>query len=574
MYVLAAILAAIGAVLATPYPWIALGLVGVGYIVYRERLAQRGLAGPGGGHPLVVLAVIAVLAGVVALILYALVMVLLIPAVWFLLGIGGVGYAIYRVARRILRERLEVLFLDTVAALHASDPRAAELLGSLERRGRYEADAWLLVAADAASRARYQDALAALERAATRALSIGRLSSGMLLAFPGLPAPLSFRPEGGGAGNVEVAIAQMHVLAGAPRVALGALKLSTSDPAYPLGVCALADAHAALGEVDQATKALAQAADAPSCAPELSRSLRYKLARLLEDHESHSAAIREYKAVIAQGGHADAAERLQALRSEIKQERRREEEARRREEETQRIEEEAQRRSHEEAQRLQEAQRRSQEEAQRRAALTNAVAHAEELRAGGYYGVAATELRRALGFFMDEETAREVRYKLAVTLEDAGSPMLAAQEYEALGDYQDAAARREAIRVEEQARQQTIRMEEQARRQRALRAQEKEALDQALAKLESAKGPAGRRSAVRAGLERLTLQELRDQLLLEASRIEVDAVLEKVDGLKTTAAKRRHLLAALEALRADEIPDELQVQQIGWIEEALAALEE
>ncbi|HTN82034.1 MAG TPA: hypothetical protein VL242_00045 [Sorangium sp.] len=560
---LAAILSAIRAALATPYPWIALGLVAITYAVYRQRLEQRGQGGSGGGHPLVVLVVLAALAGALALILFALVVVLMIPAVWIVLGVGGVSYAIYRVARRIWRERLEVMFLDTVAALHSSDPRAAELLGALERRGGHEADAWLLVAADAANRARYQDAIAALERAAACALGIGRLSSGMVLAFPGLPAPLSFRPEGGGAGSLDVALAQTRVLAGDPHKVVDGLKLSTSDPAYPLGMCALADAHVALGAADQAISALRQALDAPSCAPGLSHSLRYKLARLLEDHESRSAAIREYKALVAQGGHEDAAERLQALRAEIKQERRREEEARRRQEETQRIEEEARRRSQEEAQRIQEAQRRIQEEAQRREALRNAVTHAEELRAGGYHGVAATELRRALGLAMDEETARAVRYKLAVTLEDAGAPIQAAQEYEALGDYQDAVARREAIHVEEQ-----------ARRQRALRAQEKETLDQALAKLESAKGPAGRRSAVRAGLERLTLQDLRDQLLLEASRIEVDAVLEKVDGLKTAAAKRRHLLAALEALRADDIPDELQAQQIRWLEESLAALEE
>ncbi|WP_437640287.1 hypothetical protein [Sorangium sp. So ce854] len=435
----------------------------------------------------------------------------------------------------------------------------------------------MVVAADAASRARYQDALAALERAATRAGSIGRLSSGMVLAFPGLPAPLSFRRDGGGFSNVEVAIARMHVLAGAPRKALDALKLSISDPAFPMGVCALADAHVALGEVDQATKALAQAADAPSVAPELSRSLRYKLARLLEDHESRSAAVREYKALIAQGGHEDAAERLQALRAEINEERRREEEARRIEEERRREEEERRReeeeRRREEARRIQETQRRIQEEAQRREALKNAVAHAEKLRAGGYHGVAATEIRRALGLAMDEETARALRYALAVTLEDAGSPTQAAAEYASLGDYQDAAARREAIRVQEQARQQAIRIEEEARRQRALRTQEQATLDQALAKLEAARGPAGRRSAVRAGLDRLTLQDLRDQLLLEASRIEVDAVLEKVDGLRTAAAKRRHLLAALEALRADDIPDDLQAQQIRWLEEALAALE-
>ncbi|WP_437338443.1 hypothetical protein [Sorangium sp. So ce394] len=466
MYVLAAILSAIGAALATPYPWIALGLVGVGYAVYRLRLAPstQGESRGKRGHPLVVLAVIVALAGVIALVLFAIVTILMIPSVWLFLGVGGVVYAIYRVVRLIWRERLKVLFFDTVAALHASNGQAAALLRALEHRGRHEADAWLLVAADAASRARHQDALAALERADARASSIGRLSSGMALAFPGLPAPLSFRPEGGGAGSVAVALAQMRVLAGDPRKALDVLELSTSEPAYPLGMCVLADAHIALGEIEQATTALRQATDAPSCAPELSHRLRYKLARLLEEHESRSAALREYKTLVAQGGHEDAAERLEALRAEIKQERRREEEARRRQEEAQRIEEEA--------------------------------------------------------------------------------------------------------------RQQAIRVEEQARRERALRAREQEMLEQALTKLDAAKGPAGRRSAVRAGLDRITLPELRDQLLLEASRIEVDAVLEKVDGLKTAAAKRRHLLAALEALRADEIPDELQAQQIRWLDEALAALEE
>jgi hypothetical protein len=344
---------------------------------------------------------------------------------------------------------------------------------------------------------------------------------------------LSFRQDGWGAGSFAVALAQLRVLAGHPGKAVEAIKLSTSDPAYPLGMCALADAHVALGEIEHAAMALRQAVNAPSCDPTLSRGLRYRLGRLLEDQGSRSAALREYKALVAQGDHEDAVERIQVLRAEVKQERRREEEA-----------------------------RRNQEEVQRREALTNAVSYAEELRVGGYHGVAATELRRALELPMDAETASALRYKLAVTLEDAGTPLQAAQEYEALGDYQDAPARRQAIRIEAE-----------ARRQQALRAQEEMVLHQALAKLETAKGPAGRRSAVRGGLERLSIQELRDQLLLEASRIEVEAVLDKVDGLKTAAAKGRHLLAALESLRTDEIPDELQVQQIRWIEEALAALE-
>jgi hypothetical protein len=67
--------------------------------------------------------------------------------------------------------------------------------------------------------------------------------------------------------------------------------------------------------------------------------------------------------------------------------------------------------------------------------------------------------------------------------------------------------------------------------------------------------------------------QLRQRLLLEASRVEVAAVLDKVDGLKTPAAKRRNLLAALEELQKDSVPDELQVQQITWLKDALAELE-
>ncbi|WP_437975482.1 hypothetical protein WMF11_47275 [Sorangium sp. So ce295] len=551
LYALLAIVSALAAVLATPYPWIALGFVGVGYVVYRERLPPSGQGASRSRHPLVVLLVFIALTGVIAMLLYALVMVLTIPAVWIFLGVAGAAYAIYRIARRIWRERLEVLFLDTIAALHASDPRGTELLSKLEARGGDDADAWLLLAAHAACRARYQDALAALERAAARVPSIGRLSSGMELAFPGLPAPLPFRPGGEGAGSIEVARTQIHVLDGRPRQAVADFKLAASDPAFPLGASALADAQVALGEIEHAAMALRQAADAPGCAPELSRSLRYKLARLLEDNEHRSAAIAEYQALIAQGGLEDVAERLPALHAHVEEERRHVEEERRREEEA----------------------RKRQEQAQQREALKVAIAHAEKLGAAGQHDLAAGGFRHALKLPMDEETARAVGYKLAIALEDACKPMQADQEYEALGEYEDAPARREAIRAREQARREAILAEEEERRQRALRAQEKETLDEALAKLEAAKGPAGRRSAVRFGLERLTLQDLREQLLLEASQIEVDAVLEKVDGLKTAAAKRRHLLAALDAVRSDEVPDELQAQQIRWIEEALAALE-
>lgn len=94
--------------------------------------------------------------------------------------------------------------------------------------------------------------------------------------------------------------------------------------------------------------------------------------------------------------------------------------------------------------------------------------------------------------------------------------------------------------------------------------------DEAIRRIETAKTPAGRRSALARALADLP-PELRENLNLEASRIEVEAALEKVDGLKTKAAKLRCLSQALEAVRADDVDDALQAKQIGWLEEAIAA---
>lgn len=95
-----------------------------------------------------------------------------------------------------------------------------------------------------------------------------------------------------------------------------------------------------------------------------------------------------------------------------------------------------------------------------------------------------------------------------------------------------------------------------------------------VSKIESLKGPAARRTALEAALMTISRPELRDRLLLEASRIEVQAALDKADSLKTPAAKRRTLRAALDALLSDKIPDELQAPQIQMLEAALRELEE
>lgn len=88
-----------------------------------------------------------------------------------------------------------------------------------------------------------------------------------------------------------------------------------------------------------------------------------------------------------------------------------------------------------------------------------------------------------------------------------------------------------------------------------------------------AKGPAGRRGALKAALDRLATEEARQELLAEASLIEVTAALEKAASLKTPTAKRRRLEEALAAIREDSVPDELQQQQVAWLEAALRELE-
>lgn len=94
-----------------------------------------------------------------------------------------------------------------------------------------------------------------------------------------------------------------------------------------------------------------------------------------------------------------------------------------------------------------------------------------------------------------------------------------------------------------------------------------------IARIEAGRGPSGRRASRDAALAVLARPDLRQRLVLEASRIEVQAALDKADTLKTRAAKLRTLRAALDAVRGDEVPDYLQAPQIQWLEEAIAELE-
>lgn len=104
-------------------------------------------------------------------------------------------------------------------------------------------------------------------------------------------------------------------------------------------------------------------------------------------------------------------------------------------------------------------------------------------------------------------------------------------------------------------------------------AHEFEIVTRSSSKILAAKTPAGRRSALQAGLASLTSPARRQELLVVAARADVEAVIAKAAALKSVKAKRRQLEEALAALRADHVPDDLQVQEIALIEQSLEALE-
>jgi hypothetical protein len=92
--------------------------------------------------------------------------------------------------------------------------------------------------------------------------------------------------------------------------------------------------------------------------------------------------------------------------------------------------------------------------------------------------------------------------------------------------------------------------------------------------MDAAKGPAGRRGALEAGLRSLRQEHMRDRLMLEASRTEVAAALAKAEGQKSSAAKLRTLSEALEAIRNDAVPDQLRRELMRHLEDAIAKIED
>lgn len=491
----------------------------------------------------IVLAGVVLLLWLVKIVVGAIAAVLSTPYPWIAMGLAGAGFAVFH-GRRIFRtERREKLFFDTVAALRDADPDALGLLAALEQRCSDEADALLVVAVTTASQGRYMDAYALLDSVGQRATTIGALSGGLELQFPGLAGPLRFDRASPAPTTIERLKGHMLTLAGRPEEALAHLAVKLADPDYAVCLGALADAREATGDRNGTITALRAAITSSVKDPTRCRFFRYKLANVLEAGGAPTAAMDEYERLLVDGEYKDATDRHVALvRARAGEEQRAAERARAEAEEG-------------------ETKRREQEQQK----LTRLLALVEKNLAAGDAISAADLLAGALTLPGAASIEMSLRYKLAAAFEEAAMLEQAAEQYERLirhGAPGDATSRLESLRAAQEKEQ-----------RRRLVVRDEDIVRHTLERMEAAKGPAGRRSTMQAGLSALATPHARERLMVEASKMEVQAVLDKVDGLKTASAKRRNVLAALEAIRTDDVPDELQTQQIQWLEQALTELE-
>jgi hypothetical protein len=144
----------------------------------------------------------------------------------------------------------------------------------------------------------------------------------------------------------------------------------------------------------------------------------------------------------------------------------------------------------------------------------------------------------------------------------------------AVADAERKAIERERLRIATEAEAGRKALERERVRIAAEVAHDNEVYERCVARMDAAKGPAGRKGALEAGLRSLRQEHVREQLMLQASRIEVSAALARADGLKSPAAKLRTLSEALEAVRNDSVPDHLQLELIRSLEAAITEIED
>jgi hypothetical protein len=191
-----------------------------------------------------------------------------------------------------------------------------------------------------------------------------------------------------------------------------------------------------------------------------------------------------------------------------------------------------------------------------------AYALAEAYRLAGSAPRAAAVLHEALRRVAQPGIERALRYRRAVLLESLGAGIDAMHELRtvlASGPYADASHRLSVLEHQ----QSEVRAREVA-------ARDASAYHEALSNVRLARGPTSRANALYAALAKIAQPHVREQLLLEASRLEVQAVLEKVAGLKTKSARVRNLQEAIARLKVDEVPDVLQADELAYLERSLA----
>ncbi|MBZ5708748.1 hypothetical protein [Nannocystis pusilla] len=407
--------------------------------------------------------------------------------------------------------------LEVVSAQIAGDhSRLDQCLSRLMAHADEDVEAGFLLAAHHAQRNQFDAAIGLLQSIENQVGAVVE-GHGLVLQFPLLPAPLPVAELPSAQEAARLLREHLLVHYGRASEVVAAARPAASPALAPLAAWVLAEAHAALSRHGDATEALRRAVYAVSPPPVAwARPLRAALADAYEARGELERAAEEWR-LLALDGDAAAETRLHAVCARL-------------------------------AECVREEQRRREAEERARAELE------EQLR------------READARARHEAARREAERQQAEILR------------------REAAARREAERELERQQAEARRLEEAARREaeraaareRAAREEAQREHDAAVrwtTKIQAAKTPGGRRSALQSGLAELTSPHLRQGLLVEAARADVQAVLFKASTLKTARAKRRHLEDALAALRTDEVPDDLQTQEIALLERSLADIE-
>ena len=242
--------------------------------------------------------------------------VLATPYPWIAVGAGALIYVGIWFGKRLRVERSAKRCLDAIAELAGVAGARAGALEGLAQDPGDQADAFIVLAAWYASAGRYAEGIAAVDSAIAQVPNMGGLVGAIPLRFPGLAEPISFGAFPAAQANLLLVGGHLRTLAGRAVEATQALEHRLHEPHYGAALTALVDAHVQCGNLPRAT-ALLQNGLGSVQDPETFRALRYRLATLLEAAGATVAAAAELRAVLAHGPYADAQERLGRIEAEL-----------------------------------------------------------------------------------------------------------------------------------------------------------------------------------------------------------------------------------------------------------------